>query len=304
MESTNGFPLDKVEDITAHPERYRLVEHIPIAHADQSFPVDLAQASDGDYRYAIFLDTETTGLDHEHDNIIELGMARVKYSLSDNKLIQVEDMYTGYQDPGMEIPELITKITGISQDMVEGQSIDDDEVAEFIATNSENSPLIIAHNARFDRPFFESRFPQMAEMYWTCSQTFVDWFEHGFESAKLEYLLLKSGWWFSGHRAGIDALATCWLFHHQQAAFAEMLERSRQPTWLVRAWGAPFDVKDSLRAQGYRWNADTKGVDRHWYREVTADQVEQEREFLVNLYAEAAYTAEWQEMTARTRFKG
>ncbi len=49
--------------------------------------------------------------------------------------------------PGIPIPEYITKLTGISDDIVRGQKIEEDAVAHYL----QGVDLIIAHNAQFDR---------------------------------------------------------------------------------------------------------------------------------------------------------
>ncbi len=40
--------------------------------------------------------------------------------------------------------------------------------------------------------------------------------------------------------------------------------QARAPSWRFRAVGAAFDLKDRLRARGYRWDATAK----NWWREV------------------------------------
>ena len=57
--------------------------------------------------------------------------------------------YNGFNDPGMPIPEIAQQITGITDEMVQGQSIDVAAVKKLLSS----AALVIAHNARFDRPF-------------------------------------------------------------------------------------------------------------------------------------------------------
>lgn len=73
--------------------------------------------------------------------------------------------YNAFQDPGIPIPKNITKLTGITDDMVKDQAIDLGEVAALLSTCS----IVIAHNAKFDRPFVENFFDGFKEMPWGCS---------------------------------------------------------------------------------------------------------------------------------------
>ena len=56
-----------------------------------------------------------------------------------------------------------------------------------------NDLLLVAYNARFDRPFFEKRFAALDHLAWVCSVSGIDWKAPGFESRQLEYLLLHLG---------------------------------------------------------------------------------------------------------------
>lgn len=65
----------------------------------------------------------------------------------------------------MPIPADITKLTGISDAMVEGQVIDIAALKALI----DPADLIIAHNASFDRPFCEVFSQTFARKAWAYS---------------------------------------------------------------------------------------------------------------------------------------
>ena len=67
--------------------------------------------------------------------------------------------------------------------------------------------LVIAHNAEFDRKFAEKAFDVFTMKVWACSMTQILWAEESFESPKLEYLAMKSGFFYDGHRAAVDCNA-------------------------------------------------------------------------------------------------
>lgn len=75
-----------------------------------------------------------------------------------------------------------------------GHKFDDTHVARVV----ESSEVIIAHNAAFDRAFFMKRYANLSHQLWGCSVKDIGWCGLGFESFKLEYLLLKSGYLYEG----------------------------------------------------------------------------------------------------------
>lgn len=93
------------------------------------------------------IDLETTGGNHESDQIIEIGMVRIEG-------LEIADEKNYLIDPGMRIPDFIQKLTSIKQKDVKGcPKIDQviDEIVEFIGDD-----IIVAHNISFDLPFLNS----------------------------------------------------------------------------------------------------------------------------------------------------
>jgi len=122
---------------------------------------------------------------------------------------------------------------------------------------------VIAHNAAFDRPFVENRWPFFAQLPWACSIKDIDWRFNAFGSAKLEYLAMTQGIFYEAHRAETD----CWallevlnmvLPKTQQTAIQTLFESSTQLQSKVYAIGSPYETKDILKARAYRWSADIK----------------------------------------------
>ena len=236
-------------------------------------------------RIGIFLDTETTGLDADADKVIELAMVPFEFDASGH-IYRLLPEYNGLNDPGMPIPEIAQQITGITDEMVKGKSIDFDAVKGLLS----DAALVIAHNARFDRPFCEKLLDEFKGISWACSIADVNWQEEGVEGVKLEFLAYKYGFFFEGHRATIDCQAGIEILSHNLPVSGEpvlkrLLEHARQTNVRLWAEGSPFDKKDELKKRGYRWSSGEGGKRKAWYKDLLEDELEQEMDFLnENIY--------------------
>jgi DNA polymerase III subunit epsilon len=232
-------------------------------------------------KLAIFLDIETTGLDPETNEIIELAMLPFRYSI-DGRIFEVLKPMNMLQEPNSgKIPEEIVQITGITDEIVRGQKIDEAQVAKFV----ESADIIIAHNAGFDRKFAERRFPIFKEKPWACSMTQIPWKEEGFGGVGVECLGLASGFFFAGHRAVIDCQACIELLsrnlpNSKELALKLLLENARKTVCRVWAESSRYETKDNLKLRGYRWNDGQNGRPKSWYIDVDEDQLEIEIKFL------------------------
>lgn len=292
------FPIERCSDIQANPHKFRLIEEMPW-HQEYQFPVLLSEPSDDD-RYLILLDTETTGVDKMNDGIIELGMLAVRFNPHTGRLVMLSDKYSALEDCGVPISPESQAIHGISQEEVAGKSFDDAKIAQWMAP----ADLVIAHNAGFDRVFFDRRFPQLSNKAWACSFFEMAWREAGYESGKLEYLLYRNGYFYSGHRALTDCFAIAWLFHLQPDLLKGLLVKSATPTVTVRAFGAPFDAKDALKARGYRFDDGRfSGANKHWWKEISEADLAAERDFLDDTYFDGANKAAYEYKDATKRYK-
>jgi len=104
----------------------------------------------------VVLDLETTGLDPATDKIIEIGAIR----FVDGK---ESETFECLVNPGMPIPDFITKLTGISdQDVSTASSIEEkfDSLLEFL-----NDSVLIGHQINFDASFIEYLFRKKYEDY-------------------------------------------------------------------------------------------------------------------------------------------
>ena len=219
-------------------------------------------------RLGLFVDVETTGLDPTKHEIIELGMIPFSY-LSDGLICDIGPPFEQFQEPSSPIPPTITRLTGINDAMVAGQRIDVDAVRALV----DRASLVIAHNASFDRRFLERLSDAFVLKPWACSMSQVDRIEEGHEGVKLAYLAAGAGFFYDRHRAvhdcraAIELLATP-LPTSGVPAMQRLLQKARRPSWRIWAENSPFDLKDVLKARGYRWNGDDNPNPRAWYIDV------------------------------------
>nr|WP_249138332.1 3'-5' exonuclease [Caulobacter sp. S6] len=231
-------------------------------------------------RQGLFVDVETTGLDPQSDEIIELAMVPFTYGL-DGRIFAVGEVFRALREPSKPIPPEVTAITGITNEMVAGQAIDPAEVTRCAAP----AAIVVAHNAAFDRRFLERFCETFNTKPWACSMTEVDWASEGFEGVKLPYLATGAGFFYDKHRAEQDCLAAIELLSRPlprsgQLAFAKLLEHARRPTWRIWAVNSPFDLKEILKARGYRWNGEGTASPKAWYIDVADADREAELNFL------------------------
>jgi DNA polymerase-3 subunit epsilon len=208
-------------------------------------------------RVGVVLDTETTGLDTGKDKIIELGLLAFEYDAGSGLIYRILHSYDGFEDPGEPLEDIVKQITGITDEMLAGQHLDDDQINAWL----QKADLIIAHNAAFDRQMLERRLPIANQANWACTFNDIDWQDEDISSLKLDYIAYKLGFFFDGHRAINDAQATLHLLTKAlpcsgKLAMAELLAHAREKSRRFFAVRAPFEKKDILKERGYRWLAD------------------------------------------------
>lgn len=105
-----------------------------------------------DLRNYTIVDVETTGGSPVFSRVIDIGILRVEKG-------EVVEVFETLVNPESEIPEFITKMTGISQaDVITAPIFDDikDRVLELCVDS-----VFVAHNVNFDYGFFKSEFERV-----------------------------------------------------------------------------------------------------------------------------------------------
>lgn len=224
--------------------------------------------------YGIIVDLETTGLTAGQDRIIEIGL--LEFLVDGEGKPIVTRSYGALQDPGVPLVPEVAKITGLSDAHLAGQAIDWDIVRGFF----KRAEIVIAHNATFDRGFIDAcvELADLKELklHWACSMRHVDWRGHGFGTQSLNYLAADHGFVNPfAHRALFDCATT---FRLVAPYLSELIARSYEREYAVKAYASPFESKDVLRGRGYRWDPE----ERVWGKVVPETKLDEERAFLAS----------------------
>lgn len=284
--------------------QYRVIERL-------NPPTQYQQGEPATPRIGIVIDTETTGLDTARDKIIELGFIAFEYDAGSGRIYRVLHQYGGFEDPGTPLNEIIIQVTGITDEMVKDQHLDDAEINHWL----EKSDLMIAHNAAFDRQMLERRLPLTCHANWACTLSDINWSDEDISSRKLDYIAYKLGYFFDGHRAVNDAQATLHMLSKVlpvsgKPALAELLQKARAKSRRYFAISAPFDKKDVLKARGYRWLAEFSHPDHHgkikkgvWSNTVSEEEMADEEQWLTeSVYQGKKEQFAYIDITAKNRF--
>ena len=246
-----------------------------------------------------FLDLETTGLDKIEDKIIELALKLVAIDQNNGELLGVIAEYQSFHDPNEPIDEKITLINGINNEMVQGCSIDWDEVNNLIST----ADIILAHNASFDRAFMDRYFSLSTEKIWSCSISDIDWLKRGFTSNKQELLCFWHGFYYDSHRAMFDVDALIGLLTHESykenKPIIELIENASKPYYKLLALDSPFDTKDKLKANDYYWDPERKS----WWKRLQLEEIETEQNWLTENIYEGHFIGTVEEIPLTEKYK-
>jgi DNA polymerase-3 subunit epsilon len=290
--------LDDIAGVLERSGDFRILRRLtPRAQFD-----DLA--GEPSLRQAVLVDVETTGLDVGNDEIIELAMLTVEFA-PDGRIGRIVDSFDSLNQPAAELKPEITRLTGITAEMLEGRRIQPDEIAKFL----DSAAIVCAHNAKFDRRMLERKFPVFEHFPFACSATQLDWRSLGFGSARLSSLLADLGYFHVAHRAlddcyGLAAILASQLPGHCETLFGKLLAAARKNTRRIWAEHAPYQFKEILkrRPNRYRWPDGSDGRPRSWFVDVDESEAAAEVRFLIDEIYQRDVDLRIQEITAFDRF--
>lgn len=258
---------------------YRVLRRLP--HREEVWCRSMPLADPGSSTVIGIVDGETTGLDFRLNKLIELALVKLTIDNKTGDVLDVTAPCSWLENPGEALTLEIVELTGLTDAELAGQKFDDAEVYRAFS----DVDVLVAHNAVFDRGFLCTRFPNL-DLPVACSLKEIDWQSFGFSDGKSISALLTSAGHFQqqAHRAGPDAWSLCCLLMMRagggQAIAWHLLNRARKKTARVFADRAPFELKDKLRAVGYRWAA----AQRAWMMEGEPECIANEVAWLKGLH--------------------
>ncbi|WNF07449.1 3'-5' exonuclease [Brevibacillus borstelensis] len=150
-----------------------------------------------------FIDLETTGLDYETDQIIEIAAVRTDLTREYGRL----QMFVRLEG-GRKLPDFITELTGITPDMLSGGSRQELVACALDWFIADTTP--VAHNAPFDLSFLYE-WEVMPDSF-VCTRALAKLVEPT-ESPSLKDVCARHGIDLTGHhRAMNDVLAAIEVF--------------------------------------------------------------------------------------------
>ena len=209
--------MNTIEKINKDGEKMKMIYGVEAYFVNDSGTLISGCADYPIEKELIVFDLETTGLSRENDRIIEIGAVKLKD-------MEIVDSFQTFVNPEMPIPDEISSLTGITDEMVEGAPKEKQAIEEFI--KFAGSGVLIAHNAGFDTSFvraacerqgIEYKF-EFADTLELCRAALPHLRNHKLDTVAKEYKLGS----FNHHRAIDDAKMLAEIFKMLTANTAKL----------------------------------------------------------------------------------
>lgn len=201
------------------------------------------------------IDFEATSVEPKEARIIEIGAA-----LWDTVLQTPVALLSVFVDPMVEIPEEITKITGITDEMVQEYGESEAAAISQLEKFMDVAEYRMAHNGtQYDVPLWRATLERYGktdkDVLWIDSRLDIK-FEEQITTRNLKYLAAEKGFLNPfPHRAVFDVLTMFQI--SSQYEWGAIITRAKEPTLYVQAI-VSFDEKEKAKELGFRWFAPEK----------------------------------------------
>jgi DNA polymerase-3 subunit epsilon len=237
-----------------------------------------------DDKLILLLDIETTGLNPEKDEIIQISI--LPFFVNDAYSI------TGYKKPIIKfqeidknLPDNIVNLTNITDDMLKGNSIPWEAILKLF----NSADAIMAYNSEFDLKFIKFTLEKLKleipKVNFCCAMKDIDWNElFPSKTPSLELLCHYHGFWLNGrHNALNDVLCLFQIFVlydlQSKSKLKECLEKSRKNQWKLYVINTQFVDSFFLKSRKFKWDNSLK----IWYSAFDSyEKLNEEKSILQN----------------------
>jgi len=211
----------------------------------------------------LILDTETTGLDNEIDDCLEVGS--ILFNVKSRSVLAQQSFLLPVKNNNAEkINNIPAEITRLPQSLV--------EAIKYFESLVQVSDVIVAHNAAFDMKWFGQKKLPHIEKKWICSMDDITWPSDRQLKTRpsVKDLALAYGvpvW--NVHRALTDCIYLAEVFK-RCGELEKLLIRALEPKVLIRA-EVSYEKRHLAKNAGFRWNDSIKGA---WSRSMSRSDIE------------------------------
>ena len=218
-----------------------------------------AEAGPGDAaRTLLIVDTETTGLDPQRDQCLEVGV--ILFDVPGRQVLAQQSFLLPVETNAAEainhIPASATQLPQPWRPAV-----------DYLQALLDAADVLVAHNAAFDRQWFGLGHLPPTDKPWLCSMEDMCWPAdrqlRSRPSVRDLALAYEIPVW-AAHRALTDCIYLAEVFRRCED-LEQLIERGLEPRQLMRAQ-VSYDNRHLARDAGFRWNEPVKGA---WARRLS-----------------------------------
>lgn len=215
-------------------------------------------------RYALILDTETTGFDPEEHELIEIAV-----TLFDLECAQPVQSFASLircdHNEAEDVNGIPINMLARAPDLGDVWATVKHMFRIQVGSQVIAPQVVIAHNAEFDQQFVPKH-----GLPWVCSEEDIKWPHRQARGGSLVNLALSLGLGVaSAHRAMADVDTLCRIFTRLAELghdLPQLIQHAMRPKALFYAL-VPFAKKDLAKEHGFRWDPEKK----QWWRRMAID---------------------------------
>ena len=212
----------------------------------------------------LILDTETTGLDENKNEVIEIGCILFHVS-SKSVLTQLSFLFPVSNNDAEHINGISPEVANVDQPWEEGLN--------FFLKLVDSTDLIVAHNVEFDRKWFgKGKLPKLSKK-WICSLEDINWsFQKSLKKrpSVTDLALSFSIPVWNLHRALSDCFYISEVFKKCENLESVLL-KATEPRFLYKAL-VSYDQRFLAKNAGFTWNSH---VEAAWSKKLTIEEAKQ-----------------------------